>query len=213
MLSQFGGSRVGKHRRWDKFRTNSRNLIARAITALLLISLFAHQPNLLAQQQPPQKQTEKPFTLSSAAFESDDAIPAKFTCSGANVSPVLTWTDPPAGTQSFALIVDDPDAPQPTPVVHWLMYAIPSPTRALPEGMPKKSNLPNGTRQGKNFEGKTVYRGPCPAPGKVHHYFFKLYALDYIPDLKAKATVKDLESAMKDHVLAKAELIGRFQRE
>jgi hypothetical protein len=97
--------------------------------------------------------------------------------------------------------------------VHWLIYAIPATQRSLPESTPKKPALPNGSRQGKNSAGKVGYGGPCPDPGKVHHYFFKFYALDYTPDLKPKMKVADVEAALKDHVLAKSELIGRFQKE
>jgi Raf kinase inhibitor-like YbhB/YbcL family protein len=159
------------------------------------------------------KQSDRGFQLTSTDFEADGAIPAKYTCTGANVSPALTWTDPPPGTQSFALIVDDPDAPTATPAVHWLIYAIRPTQRSLQEGTQKKATLPDGSRQGKNTTGKVGYSGPCPDPGKVHHYFFKLYALDYTPDLKAKEKVGDIEAAIKDHVLAKSELIGRFQHE
>ena len=165
-----------------------------------------------AQQAPP-KQAQKEFQLTSTAFETDGAIPVKYACIGANISPALVWTDPPAGTQSFALVVDDPDAASSTPAVHWLIYAIPSLHRALAENTLKKATLPDGTRQGRNSAGKVGYGGPCPDPGKLHHYFFKLYALDYVPDLKPKAKIADVEAAIKGHVLAKGELIGRYQRE
>ncbi len=158
-----------------------------------------------------QKQPETTFQLTSTAFDPDGAIPVKYTCDGANVSPALAWSDPPAGTQSFALIVDDPDAPQKT-MAHWLIYSIPPATRALPEGTSKDGKLPDGSRQGKNDQGKVGYSGPCPPPGAVHHYFFKLYALDYNPNLKPKVKEADVVLALKDHVLAQSELIARFQR-
>jgi Raf kinase inhibitor-like YbhB/YbcL family protein len=153
------------------------------------------------------------FQLTSTAFDPDGAIPVKYACNGANVSPGLAWTEPPAGTQSFVLIVDDPDAATATPVVHWLVYAIPAMQRGLQEGTLRKGTLPNAVKQGKNSAGKTGYSGPCPDPGKVHHYFFKLYALDYTPDLKGKEKIADVEAVIRDHVLGTAELIGRFQRE
>lgn len=159
------------------------------------------------------KKIQKEFQLTSTAFEPDGAIPVKYACIGANISPALAWTDPPTGTQSFALVVDDPDAASTTPAVHWLIYAIPSLHRALAENTLKKAALPDGTRQGKNSAGKVGYRGPCPDPGQLHHYFFKLYALDYVPELKPKAKIAEVEVAIKGHVLAKAELIGRYQRE
>jgi Raf kinase inhibitor-like YbhB/YbcL family protein len=157
-----------------------------------------------------QKQPEAKFQLTSASFEADGALPAKYTCEGADVSPVLAWNEPPAGTQSFALVVDDPDSPKKT-VNHWLMYDLPPATRALPEGVPTKPKLPDGSRQGKNDHGKIGYSGPCPPPGAAHHYFFKLYALDYQTGLKPKASAADVEKAIKGHILAQAELIARFQ--
>ena len=185
--------------------------------AILLFAVSAFQTRRAqaapqAQEATPKK-IQKEFQLTSTAFEPDGAIPVKYACIGANISPALAWTDPPAGTQSFALVVDDPDAASTTPAVHWLIYAIPSLHRALAENTLKKATLPDGTRQGKNSAGKVGYGGPCPDPGKLHHYFFKLYALDYVPDLKAKAKIVDVEAAIKGHVLAKTELIGRYQRE
>jgi Raf kinase inhibitor-like YbhB/YbcL family protein len=183
-------------------------------TLLLFVPVIFQAQNVAAQaQQAPQKQPAKEFKLTSGSFEPDGAIPVKYACSGANISPALNWTDPPAGTQSLALIVDDPDAASSTPAVHWLIYAIPASQRALAESTPTKATLADGSRQGKNSAGKVGYGGPCPDPGKLHHYFFKLYALDYIPNLKPKAKIADVEAAMKDHVLAKSELIGRYQRE
>lgn len=196
----------------QKIQTTARGANRHAVIFLTLaFFLFAPQPNVFAQTAA--KKSAQPFQLTSTAFEVDGAIPAKYACTGANVSPALAWTDPPSGTQSFALIVDDPDAPAATPPVHWLIYAIPATQRSLPESTPKKPALPNGSRQGKNSAGKVGYGGPCPDPGKVHHYFFKFYALDYTPDLKPKMKVADVEAALKDHVLAKSELIGRFQKE
>jgi len=177
------------------------------------VSLFLQSVLTFAQVPQASKHTVTGFQLTTTAFEADGAIPSKYSCSGGNVSPALAWTEPPAGTQSFALIVDDPDASAATPAVHWLIYAIPASARSLPEGIATKPNLPDKSKQGKNSAGKVGYRGPCPDPGKVHHYFFKLYALDYVPSLKAKGNIGDLETAVKDHVLDTAELIGRFQWE
>ena len=191
-----------------------KGLIRPALAAFLAVFIASQTQNAAAQShEAPAKQAGKEFKLTSTAFEPDGAIPVKYACLGANVSPALNWTDPPAGTQSFALIVDDPDASSATPAVHWLIYTIPATQRARAENTPKKATLTDGSRQGKNTAGKLGYSGPCPDPGKLHHYFFKLYALDYIPDLKAKAKIADVEAAIKDHVLAKSELIGRYQRE
>ena len=177
---------------------------------LLLASPVTERARAAAAQAAAQKTPEAKFQLTSSSFAADSAIPAKYTCDGANVSPALAWTEPPAGTQSFALVVDDPDVPNKT-AIHWLIYDLPPTTRALPEGVPTKANLPDGSRQGKNDPGKIGYGGPCPSPGAAHHYFFKLYALDYQTGLKPKAKSADVEAAIKGHILAQAELIARFQ--
>ncbi len=151
------------------------------------------------------------LTLSSTAFPPGGDIPSKYTCSGADVSPALIWNDPPAGTQSFALIADDPDAPVGT-WVHWVAYDLPASARQLTEGVPKAEAIAGGGIQGQNDFGKTGYGGPCPPPGKPHRYYFKLYALDGKLSLKPGATKKVVEAAMEGHILAQAEVMGRFQR-
>jgi Raf kinase inhibitor-like YbhB/YbcL family protein len=152
--------------------------------------------------------------LTSPSFENQELMAKKFTCDGENISPALEWTGAPEGTKSFALIVDDPDAPDPANPkmtwVHWVLYNIPATVSALPEGV-KDKDLPDGTLQGLNDWKKAGYGGPCPPVGK-HRYFLKLYALDMVlPDLKRPAKAK-LEKAMEGHVLSKAELIGLYQR-
>lgn len=202
--------------RFNSFAVRSAGPALAVLAAILFASPALQTQRAEAAPQSPQappKSAQKEFQLTSTAFEPDGAIPVKYACAGANVSPALAWTDPPAATQSFALVVDDPDAAGTSPAVHWLIYAIPSLHRALAENTLKKPSLPDGTRQGKNSAGKVGYGGPCPDPGKLHHYFFKLYALDYVPDLKPKAKIADVEAAIKGHVLAKTELIGRYQRE
>ena len=151
------------------------------------------------------------LALSSDAFASGEKIPVKHTCRGADVSPPLEWSEAPAGTQSFALIVDDPDAPAGT-WVHWVLYDLPAETRALGEGIEKQKELPNGARQGRNDFGKIGYGGPCPPPGKPHRYFFKLYALDEKLALIPGATKDNVAKAMQGHILAQGELLGRFGR-
>jgi Raf kinase inhibitor-like YbhB/YbcL family protein len=180
------------------------------LLALWGISAACHT-RAAAAQTPAQKRPEAKLLLTSSSFNADSALPAKFTCDGTDVSPALAWNEPPAGTQSFALVVDDPDVPTKT-VIHWLIYDLPPATRALPEGVPTKAKLPDGSRQGKNDRGKIGYSGPCPQAGAAHHYFFKLYALDYQTSLKPKAAAGDVERAIKGHILAQAELIARFQR-
>jgi Raf kinase inhibitor-like YbhB/YbcL family protein len=183
------------------------------IGALLLVSFVVNSPvraRVTVAQASAQEAPAGKFQLTSSSFEADRALPAKYTCDGTNVSPALAWNEPPAGTQSFALVVDDPDVPNKT-VVHWLIYDVPPATRALPEGVPTKAKLPDGSRQGKNVSGKIGYTGPCPSRGAAHHYFFKLYALDYQTGLAPKAKDADVEKAIKGHILAQAELIARFQ--
>jgi len=151
------------------------------------------------------------FQLKSTAFEPNGNIPRKYTCDGPDVSPALSWTDPPAGTQSLSLIMDDPDAPVGT-WVHWVLYDLPADTRALPEGVPKDRELASGARQGLNDFRRIGYGGPCPPPGPAHRYFFKLYALAVKTNLKAGVSKADLLRAMEGHILAQAELMGRYQR-
>jgi len=151
------------------------------------------------------------FQISTAAFPPGDAIPKKFTCDGRDVSPPLSWTHPPGGTLSLALIMDDPDAPVGT-WVHWVLYDLPPDTRELAEGVAKQEPLPGGGRQGRNDFRKIGYGGPCPPPGKPHRYFFKLYALDAKLNLKGSPAKADLERAMQGHILAQAELMGRYGR-
>ena len=152
--------------------------------------------------------------LESPAFSHQGEIPIRFTCDGGDVSPTLNWSDLPAGTKSLALMVDDPDAPDPQAPkmtwVHWMLYNLPANTASLPEAV-KADKLPAGTRQGLNDWKRTGYGGPCPPIGQ-HRYFHKLYALDVVlPDL-GEPTKARLEQAMQGHVLGKAELIGVYQR-
>ncbi|MDX2170069.1 MAG: YbhB/YbcL family Raf kinase inhibitor-like protein [Deltaproteobacteria bacterium] len=148
------------------------------------------------------------FALRSDAFTAGAAIPRQFTCQGDDRSPPLAWSGAPAGTRSFALIVDDPDAPdpahpRPTPWVHWVVYNLPADASALAAG----AALPSGARAGRSDRGQTAYHGPCPPIGR-HRYVFTLYALDTVlPDLGAP-TAAALRDAMRGHVLGTAELIG-----
>ena len=123
----------------------------------------------------------------------------------------LEWNDPLGATQSFVLIADDPDAPVGT-WVHWVLFDLPANARTLGQNAPKKEQMADGSRQGRNDFGKIGYGGPCPPPGKPHRYFFKLYALDTKLNLKPGATKKDVEHAMQGHVLAQGEWMGRYSR-
>jgi Raf kinase inhibitor-like YbhB/YbcL family protein len=154
------------------------------------------------------------LTLTSTSFTQGGSIPAKYTCEGPDVSPALAWNGVPEGTRSLALIVDDPDAPDPKAPkmtwVHWLLYNLPAGTKGLPEGVSEK-DLPGGTRAGVTDYKKTAWGGPCPPIGR-HRYFFKLYALDTVlPDLK-NPNKAALEKAMEGHILARTELMGTYEK-
>jgi Raf kinase inhibitor-like YbhB/YbcL family protein len=153
------------------------------------------------------------LTLTSPAFKPGAAIPSRYTCEGENISPPLAWDGVPDGTKSFALIIDDPDAPDPkAPLrvwVHWVIYNLPPDARQLAAGA-DKAGLPADAAHGLNDGKKAGYGGPCPPIGR-HRYFHKLYALDTRLDL-AQATKAELGAAMKGHVLAQAELIGTYQK-
>jgi Raf kinase inhibitor-like YbhB/YbcL family protein len=151
------------------------------------------------------------FTVSSASFPAGGEIPQPHTCEGADLSPPLSWRDPPAGTKVFALIADDPDAPVGT-WVHWVLYDLPGDTTQLPQAVPKSATLASGARQGVNDFHKLGYGGPCPPPGKAHRYFFKLYALDAPTNLKPGASKAEVLRAIEGHVLAQAELVGTYKR-
>ena len=153
------------------------------------------------------------FKLTSSAFAEGSSIPTKYTCEGSDTSPPLAWTGAPSGTQSFALIVDDPDAPDPAhpkmTYVHWVAYNIPPTITSLAEGAGKGA-MPGGTEVGVNDWKKAEFGGPCPPIGR-HRYFFKLSALD--TTLKLSDPGKDeLLAAMKGHVLAETQLMGTYQK-
>lgn len=154
------------------------------------------------------------FKLTSPTFSHNGEIPSRFTCEGEDVSPPLAWSGVPEGTKSFALIVDDPDAPDPNAPqmtwVHWVLYNLLSSARELPEAVVSET-LPAGVEEGKNDWGNLGYGGPCPPIGR-HRYFHKLYALDFVlPDLAAP-TKSALESAMEGHILAEAKLVGTYEK-
>ncbi|HXF66185.1 MAG TPA: YbhB/YbcL family Raf kinase inhibitor-like protein [Burkholderiales bacterium] len=152
--------------------------------------------------------------LVSPAFAHNGEIPRRYTCQGEDISVPLAWSGAPAGTRSFALIVDDPDAPDPKAPrmtwVHWVLYNIPPEATGLAEGV-RSSELPRGTREGLNDWKRTGYGGPCPPVGR-HRYFHKLYALDTVLPEMENPTKAELEQAMRGHILEKAELVGTYQK-
>jgi len=149
--------------------------------------------------------------LNSSTFAEGKEIPVVHTCQGKDISPPLKWSGVPTGAKSLALIADDPDAPVGT-WVHWVLYDLPPATTELAENVERSQYLPGGAKQGINDFRRLGYGGPCPPPGKPHRYFFKLYALDAVTDLKPGATKQELLKAMESHVLAEGQLMGTYQR-
>ena len=167
-----------------------------------------------AQQRQLKGGAPMPLTLTSSAFPPQGEIPRRHTCEGKDLSPPLSWSGVPEGTRSLALIVDDPDAPDPRAPkmtwVHWVVYNLPPDASGLPEGVPGEE-LPRGTLEGTNDWKRTGYGGPCPPIGR-HRYFHKLYALSVpLPDL-GRPTKAVLEEAMKGKILAQAELVGTYEK-
>lgn len=155
------------------------------------------------------------ITLRSQAFAANQKIPHKFTGDGSDVSPELSWLELPPGTQELALIMDDPDAPSPEPWVHWVIYKIPPEIESLAEAIEpaEKPASPAGALQGKNSWGTVGYRGPAPPPRHgIHHYYFKLYALDTTLELASGVEKADLLTAMEGHIVGEGELVGTYQR-
>jgi hypothetical protein len=191
-------------------RHDGRSVLRRRTLAVLPPLILVVLALVVPAEVRGQKASSSRIELKTTSFPPGDFIPKRFTCDAADVSPALTWTDPPPGTQSFALIEDDPDAPSGT-FVHWLVYDLPAAYRGLPEALAGNDQMPGGGRQGTNDFSRTGYSGPCPPRGKPHRYFIRLYALDAKLNLRPAATRKELEAAMKGHILAQAELMSRYQ--
>lgn len=148
--------------------------------------------------------------ITSSSFNHEGMIPAKYTCDGQNISPPLSWSQAPEKVKSFALICDDPDAPAGI-WVHWVLFDLPANVNTLPEKVSRQEEIAGLGKNGKNTSGRYGYDGPCP-PGGTHRYYFKLFALDTMLNLKAGVTKEDLLKAMKGHVLAEAQLMGKYKR-
>jgi Raf kinase inhibitor-like YbhB/YbcL family protein len=180
--------------------------VALAVVAAFVSVLAA---SAVIMQPPPQ--STKQMQVTSAAFKNNESIPAQYTCEGKNISPPLAWTGAPAGTRSFVLIVDDPDAPHGV-WTHWVVFDLPADTTELAEDTPKSQSITGNAKQGTNDFKQVGYGGPCPPAGKPHRYFFKLYALDTLLDLKPGASKNQVEAALAQHVLAQGQLVGTYQR-
>jgi len=148
--------------------------------------------------------------LTSSAFTEGNLIPGKYTCDDIDISPPLKWSKAPAGTKTFALICDDPDAPMGT-WVHWVLFNLPDSISELPENIPAVKTLPSGARQGRNDFGNIGYGGPCP-PGGTHRYYFKIYALAKELNLEAGVTKSELLTAMEGNILSEGQLMGKYKR-
>ena len=152
----------------------------------------------------------KTMNVTSTAFKEGEMIPEVYSCDGKNISPRIDWDGSPKGTKTFALIVDDPDAPRGT-WVHWVLFNIPADAKGLPEHIPPRSTLSNGARHGVNDSRLLGYDGPCP-PGGIHRYYFKLYALDVVLALESGATKAQLLKAMEGHIVGEGALMGKYKR-
>lgn len=193
-------------------------LLSIVVTGLLAFSACNPSPaqpvsptddTLLAETQPAVPAVDG-ISLSSPAFTDGTSIPDIYTCKGADTSPALAWDEPPAGTKSFALIMDDIDAPSGV-FNHWVIYNIPGASRGLPETVPNDAQLADGSLQGLNSADQTGYAGPCPPTGS-HRYAFKLYVLDVNLDVPSGATKDTVLGAMQGHILAQGQLTGSFKK-
>lgn len=184
-------------------RSYWRSLLIAVIACIVLPQFNTHARNV--------KPEASSMRISSPVFQEGQRIPKEFTEDGKNISPPLSWTGAPANCQSFALICDDPDAPVGN-WVHWVIYNLPGNSNALSADINKSQKLPDGTNQGKNSWGNTGYGGPAPPPGKVHRYFFKLYALDNTLSSNSPMSKEQLLTSIKGHVIAECQLIGTYSR-
>ena len=186
---------------------------ARRITVFAVLFLPSLLTSVILWQLrsiPLQSQTRSSLQLGSASFSDGGAIPRRYTCGGADASPNLQWPATPAATKSFAVVVYDPDAP--VDFTHWLVYNIPPEVRGLAEGASARIAMPKGSAEGTNSFGRLGYAGPCPPPGKPHHYVFRLYALDIRLNLAPGATRRQVDSVIERHIVAEGQIIGIYQR-
>ena len=190
--------------------TVRRTFLQQSASLLTLVGLSLAACNTAPTGNPSQPQTATTMKLHSTAFSPNSLIPFQHTCDGQDISPPISWDSPPAGAKSLVLICDDPDAPRGS-FLHWVLYDLPPLAHQLPSGVPKQPKLPTGGVQGKNDFGNLGYGGPCPPSGS-HRYVFKLYALDKQLNLQPGATKAQVLKTMEGHIMATAELIGRYAR-
>jgi Raf kinase inhibitor-like YbhB/YbcL family protein len=184
------------------------------LCALLLTNCSSQRPQPEPVGKPPAVsatlEQNPQIKLTSTAFKEGEAIPRQYTCDGVNISPPLEWSGVPKTAKAIAIIADDPDAPAGT-WVHWVLYNLPAENIGLVENVPAGDNLKAGGFQGKTDFGNVGYGGPCP-PSGTHRYFFKIYALDSVLDLKAGATKAEVEKAMEGHIVSQGQLMGTYRR-
>jgi Raf kinase inhibitor-like YbhB/YbcL family protein len=189
---------------------NSMKSLVLILSTLILAACTSVSGDNTPTSLPASQEVPMSISLSSPAFSAGASIPVIYTCKGQSISPPLSWNNSPANTTTFALIMDDPDAPMGT-FVHWVIFNIPPSSHGLPEAVPSKGQLADGTLQGNNGAGQTGYTGPCP-PSGTHRYFFKLYALDNVLSLSSGADKDQLLKVMQGHILAQGELMGTFSK-
>jgi Raf kinase inhibitor-like YbhB/YbcL family protein len=178
------------------------------IVSITLVVCLAFDANCASKKK---ATSGPPLAITSPAFAAGTSIPKIYTCSGSNYSPALQWANAPEGTKSFAIIVDDQDAPLDT-FTHWIIVNIPATQTSLAEKASPKGALPAGSLEGTNGFGKIGYGGPCPPSGNPHRYYFKLYALRSMLKVQPGITKNELILAMKGHILAEAQMFGIFEK-
>jgi Raf kinase inhibitor-like YbhB/YbcL family protein len=182
------------------------------VSAAILPILLAHYAGTRTHQNATTAGKENPmFQLKSNAFSAEGNIPSRFTCEGANISPGLSWSGVPAGAQTLALVLHDPDAPRSGGYTHWVVFNVPATVNQLRENSRKTENLPGGGIQGRNDDGSIGYTGPCP-PSGTHRYYFHLYAVDRQLRLNPGASREQLEDAIRGHILGQTELMGKYKK-
>ena len=193
--------------------TNSRRwaIFGLATALLLLLAACGGDNKETRGNLPPEPAPATDFQVTIGAFEDGAPVPVRYSCEGENVSPEIAWSGVPVGTNSFAVVMDDPDAPRGV-FVHWVLFDLPPDFQGLPENVPSAAQLEDGGIHGRNSAGNTGYTGPCPPPGYAHHYRFTVYALDQMLGLDSSADKQALLDALAGHILAESLHTGTYQR-
>lgn len=197
MIPEMEGSSIG-------VRLRRIGLFTAVLLVCLLIAAVGWQ-----RFKPARNQAHPPMWLTSASFSDGGSIPSRYTCDGEDLSPALQWSDPPAATNSFVIVMNDPDAP--IDFTHWIAYNIPSGVWSLAEGASSQGSMPRGAAQGTDGFSRFGYAGPCPPLGKPHHYVFHIYALDIPLELPPGVTRRQLDAAIGSHILAEGRITGTYQ--